>query len=113
MLAPSEISLAVTSDAGAIAVLSRDCIEQGLQWSWTGQRVRRSIDDRDTNVIVIRDHGAIAGFAIMKYGGDEAELSLLAVRPSHRRCGIGNALLSWLEVTCRTAGITVIRLQEG
>ena len=98
-------------DADAIAVLSRDCIEHGLRWSWTAQRVRRCIDDRDTNVIVIRDGGVIAGFAIMKYGDDEAQLFLLAVRPSHRRRGIGTALLSWLEVTGRTAGITVIRLQ--
>ncbi len=111
MLARCEIRLAVTSDADAIAMLSRDCIEQGLRWSWTAQRVRRCIDDRDTNVTVIRDGGVIAGFAIMRYGNDEAELSLLAVRPSHRRRGIGSALLSWLEVTARTAGVAVIRVQ--
>ena len=111
MLAPCEISLAVRPDADAIAVLSRDCIEQGLRWSWTVQRVRRCIDDRDTNVVVIRDRGVIAGFAIMKYGDADAQLFLLAVRPSHRRRGLGTALLSWLEVTARTAGIKVIRLQ--
>ena len=111
MLARCEIRLAVTSDADAIAVLSRDCIEQGLRWSWTAQRVRRCIDHRETNVTVIRDGGVMAGFAIMRYGDDEAELSLLAVKPSHRRQGIGSALLYWLEVTARTAGIAVIRLQ--
>ena len=111
MLAPCEICLALKPDADVIAVLSRDCIEQGLQWSWTAQRVRRCIEDRDTNVIIIRDQGAIAGFAIMKYGADEAQLFLLAVTPSHRRRGIGTALLSWLKVTARTAGIKVIRLQ--
>lgn len=111
MLAPCEISLAVRPDAEVIAVLSRDCIEQGLRWTWTVQRVRRCIDDRDTNVVVIRDRGVIAGFAIMKYGDDEAQLFLLAVRPSHQRRGIGTALLSWLAITARTAGIRVIRLQ--
>jgi len=111
MLAPCEICLASKSDADVIAVLSRDCIERGLRWAWTAQRVRRCIDDRDTNVAVIRDRGVIAGFAIMKYGDDEAQLFLLAVRPSHRRRGIGTALLSWLEVTGRTMGIAVIRLQ--
>ena len=75
------------------------------------QRVRRGIDDRDTNVAVIRDRGVIAGFAIMKYGDDEAQLFLLAVRPSHRRRGIGTALLSWLALTASTAGIRAIRLQ--
>jgi ribosomal-protein-alanine acetyltransferase len=111
MLAPCEIRLAVRPDADEIAVLSRDCIEHGLRWSWTAQRVRRCIGDRDTNVLVVRDRDTIAGFAIMKYGVDEAQLFLLAVRPSHRRRGIGTALLSWLEVTARTAGIRVIRLQ--
>jgi [ribosomal protein S18]-alanine N-acetyltransferase len=111
MLAPCEVHLAVTSDADDIAVLSRDCIEHGLRWSWTAQRVRRCIDDRDTNVTVIRDRGVMAGFAIMRYGDDEAQLFLLAVSLSHRGRGIGKALLSWLEVTARTAGITAIRLQ--
>ena len=35
MLALPDIRLATPLDAPAIARMSRDCIEQGLSWSWT------------------------------------------------------------------------------
>ena len=36
---------------------------------------------------------------------------LLAVDVAHRRCGIGSALMAWLETTARTAGINTIALE--
>jgi ribosomal-protein-alanine acetyltransferase len=105
------VQLAARSDAPAIAELSRDCIERGLRWSWTPARVLRCIHDRSTNVAVVREGGVLAGFAIMKYGDDEAQLFLLAVRATHRRRGFGTALLAWLETTARTMGVTAIWLQ--
>ena len=47
----------------------------------------------------------------MKYGDEEAQLFLLAVRATHRRRGLGTALLAWLETTARTLGVTAIWLQ--
>jgi ribosomal-protein-alanine N-acetyltransferase len=111
MLAQYEVRLALTRDAPAIAALSRDCIEQRLRWLWTPERVRRSILDRATNVVVVTDETALIGFAIMRYGDDEAQLDLFAVAPKYRRRGIGSGLVAWLEVTARTAGVGVIRLQ--
>ena len=107
-----QIALARPADARAIAMLSRAAIEAGLSWRWTPARVLRSLADGDTNVIVARDAAApVAGFAIMKYREQEAHLLLLAVQPAHRRQGVGRALLDWLEVTARTAGTGVIRLE--
>jgi ribosomal-protein-alanine N-acetyltransferase len=106
-----QIALALPRDAAPIAAMSRDLIEVGLGWSWTQQRVLRSIDDRNTNVVVASDDGHLAGFGIMKYRDDEAHLFLLAVDPSYRRQGVGTALMTWLERTALTAGIGVIYLE--
>jgi ribosomal-protein-alanine N-acetyltransferase len=106
-----DIRLALDADAPAIACMSRDCIESGLGWSWRPARVRRCISDASTNVVVCRDALGLAGFAIMTYGDEEAHLLLFAVDARRRRRGVGSALLSWLEVTARSAGLGVIRLE--
>ncbi len=111
MIENYEITLARSSDAARIAALSRDSIERGLSWSWTPQRVLRSLRDVATNTIVAREPGILAGFAIMKYRDDEAHLLLMAIHSARRRRGIASALLDWLEVTARVAGIASIRVE--
>ncbi len=105
------IELATTADASAIALLSRDVVEQGLGWSWTAPRVLKALRDDATNVIVARRGRTVAGFAIMRYGDDTAHIVLFAVDATHRRCGVGTALVAWLEATARTAGIHAIQLE--
>jgi [ribosomal protein S18]-alanine N-acetyltransferase len=106
-----DIELALSADAGQIAQLSRETVEQGLPWRWTQQRVLACIRERTTNTIVARAIDRLIGFAIMKYGEDEASLLLFAVDPAYRRQRVGSDLLEWLEITARTAGIRAIRLE--
>jgi ribosomal protein S18 acetylase RimI-like enzyme len=106
-----DIDLARTTDALAIAELSRDAIEYGLAWRWTARRVMHSIHDPETNVVVARHGFGVAGFAIMQYGQEQSHLALLAVRPARRRHGLGSALLDWLEVSAQVAGCTQVRLE--
>ena len=103
----SELSLRLArpADATTIANLSRDLIEYGLRWRWTPMRVAASIRAPDVNVLVACVHDNIAGFAIMRYGDDDAHLDLLAVAPRYRRAGIGRQLLEWLEKCAVVAGI--------
>ena len=108
---PPLIELATGADARMIADLSRDVIEQGLGWSWTAPRVLKALRDEATNVIVAWRHSEAAGFAIMRYGDDTAHIVLFAVDTAHRREGVGSALMSWLEATALTAGITTIALE--
>lgn len=100
-----------SSEARAIASISRQQVEYGLTWRWTPARVRQHIADPETIVLIANQVGALQGFAIMKFSDDIAHLLLLAVQPRVRRCGIGSALLNWLEATCITAGIRQIRLE--
>ena len=105
------LRLAHTSEAAAIARLSRYEIEYGLRWRWTPRRVRDAISDVDTTVLVASVDGELAGFAIMRFGDDEAHLFLLAVERFFRRSGIATRLLDWLEASCQTAGIALLRLE--
>lgn len=99
------------SEAATLASLSRLHIEYGLRWRWTPARVRSSIKDAETMVLVASVEGDVAGFAIMRFGDAAAHLHLLAVAPAHRRAGIGKALIQWLEKSCRTAGMRHVRVE--
>ena len=111
MIGHPNIRLARRADAVRIAEMSRDFIEAGLGWRWTPARVRKAIGDPDTNVVLVREGSRLRGFAIMEYRAEEAHLLLLAVATADRRRGIGAALMAWLELTVRTAGIGLIRLE--
>ncbi len=110
-LPAASIRFATRADALGIAEMSRDFIEHGLGWSWTRERILRSLRHRDTNAIVAVREADRAGFAIMKYGDEEAHLLLLAVKPSHRRCAVGSAMVEWLERCAEVAGVGRITLE--
>jgi len=106
------LRLAAPPDAYEIGIMSRYLIETGLPgWSWPPERVMRAMRAVETNVLVARIHSHLVGFAIMEYGDTRAHLSLLAVKPSHQRCGIGTQLLAWLEQSALTAGIVTMTLE--
>jgi [ribosomal protein S18]-alanine N-acetyltransferase len=105
------LRLARSADAAPIANLSRELIEYGLQWRWTPERVAASIRAADVNVLVAGIQENMAGFAIMRYGDDDAHLDLLAVAPPYRREGIGRQLLEWLEKCAIVAGIPKVALE--
>jgi ribosomal-protein-alanine N-acetyltransferase len=109
----SELSLRLArpAEAAVIAGLSRDLIEYGLRWRWTPERIAASIRAPEVNVLVARMRGNIAGFAIMRYGDDDAHLDLLAVAPPYRRAGVGRQLLEWLEKCAVVAGIFSVALE--
>jgi len=104
--------LANPADAYEIAVMSRYLIEVGLRgWTWPPERVGKAIRARDTNVLVADVKQHLVGFAIMDFGDTAAHLSLLAVKPTHQRCGIGKQLVAWLEEAALAAGITSVSLE--
>jgi ribosomal-protein-alanine N-acetyltransferase len=100
------------SDAYEVAVMSRYLIEVGLRgWTWPPDRVAKAIKARDTNVLVAEVKQHVVGFAIMDFGDTAGHLSLLAVKPTHQRCGVGRRMMGWLEEAALTAGITTVSLE--
>lgn len=105
------LRLASEHDARSIATMSRELIETGLGWSWTPGRVLRAIRDPETSTLVACEGPLILGFAIMQFAEDRAHLSLLAVRKSRQRQGIGRRMVDWLENSARVAGIARMHLE--
>jgi len=99
------------ADAASVAVMSRELIESGLGWSWTPERVARSIRNPDTITLIGADGARIIAFAIMHFGDEHAHVNLLAVRPSHQRTGIGTRLVDWLMESAQVAGIATVSLE--
>lgn len=106
------LQLATAGDAPAIARLSRDRIEHGLEWSWTAPRVLRSIQDAETNVLVAVAASRVIGFGVMKYREEDAHLLLLAVQADSAGLGIGRSLVAWLEEAACTAGLGRVLLES-
>lgn len=105
------VRLSGPHDAQAIALMSRDLVESGLGWKYDAARVLKAIRDPETLTPVACDRGRIAGFAIMEFGDERAHLVLLAVRPTHRRMGIGRRLVHWLVESARVAGMASLHLE--
>jgi [ribosomal protein S18]-alanine N-acetyltransferase len=105
------VEFAAPADAPVLATMARDLIEAGLDWSYRSERIARFIDSRNHTAVVARDGSRIAGFAIMEFGDERAHLVLLAVRPSHRRRGIGLALAQWLVDSAIAAGSSSIHVE--
>jgi ribosomal protein S18 acetylase RimI-like enzyme len=104
------IRLARTDDAGAIARMSRDCIETGLGWSWRPQRVLMSI--RDPNILaIVSGEPRVQGFCLTQFGDEIAHLTLLAVDPKCRRQGLGRQLVGWMIASARVAGIATVHVE--
>lgn len=106
-----DLRLARTSDASAIATMSRVIIEHDLRWRWRTSRVKQAIADSDTNAVVITQENALTAFSIAWFGQNEAHLILLGVLPSSQRRGIGTHLVEWQKRVAETAGIRVMSLE--
>ena len=103
--------LAFGADAPALAAMSRDLVEIGLDWSWVPARILHHVRAPES-VVLVAEQGALAvGFAIMRFAVDDGHLDLLAVRPAHRRAGIGRGLVAWLERSALVAGLSVVYLE--
>ena len=99
------------ADARHVAIMSRDLIETGLKWSWTAERVHRTLCHPEVMSVMACDGDRIVGFAITQFGEEHAHLSLFAVGPAHQHMGIGRRLIDWTVETAYAAGVAVIHLE--
>lgn len=105
------IEFARQADAAEIASLSQRYIEYDLGWEYTPEKIRQLIRHPAKNVVVARDGGRLAGFGIMTYREEDANLDLLAVRQQNRSQGIGRQLVTWLEKVALIAGLYRVNIQ--
>lgn len=105
------IEFARQANAAEIASLSQRYIEYDLGWEYTPEKISQLIRHPAKNVILARDQGQLAGFGIMTYREEDANLDLLAVRIQDRYQGIGRQIVTWLEKVALTAGLFTINVQ--
>mgnify|MGYP000220804111 CR=1 FL=1 len=105
------VRLATPEDAHELALMSRDLIEEGLRWEWRPKKLGKLLQYKDNLAPVAVVRGEIAGFAVMHYLKDEANLILLAVKPAYRKQGIGSHLVRWLEDCASLAGTPALSLE--
>lgn len=106
------LRLARRTDAGEMALMSRDFIEAGLSWRYSADRLARLMADAETVALVACDTlDRVQGFAVMQFGDTRAHLVLLCVRPLHRRRGIARRLIEWLLASAQVAGIESLHLE--
>lgn len=105
------IEFATDSDVAEIGELSRRYVEYDLGWRYTPARLRSLIANSTKNVVVARRGERLAGFGIMTYGEENANLDLLAVKVRYRRRGIGQQIVQWLVKVAKTAGMTGVFVQ--
>jgi ribosomal protein S18 acetylase RimI-like enzyme len=65
---------------------------------------------RNHHVTVAERHGAIVGVIVLTVTDEGFLIDNVAVRPSHRRTGLGRALLEFAEAEARRAGFDSIYL---
>lgn len=112
-----KIRLAEPEDAVALAALNRDFNGSPVT-SGQIESLLRSGTDPEV-VLVAEVEGCVAGFACLRtmssvcYPHPWAELTELYVQPSHRRCGIGRALVQEAERVARAQGAVEMHLLAG
>lgn len=78
---------------------------------WTRQDVAELFASPGVGGILLQIDGADAGMAICRVVADESELLTIAVRPVHRRSGVGRALLASVLDHVRAAGARSLFLE--
>ena len=74
-------------------------------------------DDSLGTVLLLQDSARVAGYAVltcgfsMEYGGRDAFLDDLFVRPEFRRRGLGRSAIDALLVECRKRGVRAVHLE--
>ncbi|HUX68283.1 MAG TPA: ribosomal protein S18-alanine N-acetyltransferase [Terriglobales bacterium] len=93
-------------DLEAVAALARDCFGASA-WSraqWQAIPPLRLL-------LAETPAHACAGYVVLQWAADQAELESLAVRPAFRRQGVGQALLAAGLAAARAAGVRQVFLE--
>ncbi len=93
--------------------------------AWNHRQVSDALLMPSTHSVVVDETGAQipvtaatepsakapAGFVLTRHAADEEELLLIAVKPEHRGCGLGKALIDRLVKSARERGTSRIFLE--
>lgn len=93
--------------------LDRVCAIENVSFTcpWTRESFRRLVPRKDADMLVAEVGASVAGYAVIWYAGDDAELGNLAVAPECRQRGIGRQLLDAAIEQARARGMRRLFLE--
>ena len=99
------------ADLPDVMIVMSDSFEPEFGEAWTEAQCAGVLGLPGCSLLLAREDGHAAGFAMLRSGGGEAELLLIAVRRDHRRRGIATALLKQATDDARAGGIDKLHLE--
>ncbi|MFM9828718.1 MAG: GNAT family N-acetyltransferase [Sphingomonas sp.] len=99
------------ADIGAVDIIMNEAFDPRFGEAWTRGQCLAIVALPGIWLTMADVDGHPAGFALCRAAVDEAELLLLATRPSLRRRGIGNALLRTVIHDCEVRRIAKLHLE--
>ena len=93
----------------SLVALWEDC---GLTrpWNDAAADARLALDGPASTILGIRERGALVGSVMVGFDGHRGWVYYLAVAESHRRSGVGRALMAGAEDWLRERGAPAVRL---
>lgn len=100
-------------DLDAVMAIMAAAFEPTYGEAWTRSQCAGILPMAGVTLMLARlaPDGAVAAFSLARTVADEAELLLIAVRPSHHRNGIGARLLEDFLSRARAAGVGRVHLE--
>lgn len=104
------VRTAIDADAEAVAELERVALGRD---AWSPELLRQGVAGvvPTTAYLVAEVDGRLVGYAAASVVGDVAELQRVAVAPTHRRCGVGGALLAAVTLLASERGASRLLLE--
>jgi ribosomal protein S18 acetylase RimI-like enzyme len=99
------------SDEAAVAALWREVFADAPPWNEPEADIRRKLAVQRELFFVAVDGGDVVGTALAGYDGHRGWVYYVAVKPSHRRRGIGAALMRRVEEELEAMGCPKLNLQ--
>ena len=97
---------AIESDIDAIAALENATFSD----AWTSKSIYDTFCQKQAFIVSVEKDGKLAGYCIVYFALDEAEIARIAVDESCRRQGVGRELLDQVQQICHDKAITHLLL---
>jgi ribosomal-protein-alanine acetyltransferase len=91
-------------DLDSLTALEEQCFDAD---AWSAP----VLNDELANLVVAEVDGDVVGYATSRVAGDLADLTRVAVHPSHRRTGVGRALVRHVQEVTASGGANRMLLE--
>ena len=102
-----KIELMTADDVKAVADIEKEVFSM----PWSEESVRDAVTNSNARYLVMKSGDNLAGYVGMWYGGDEAEITNVAVSEGYRRQGIAYELMKQAKEMAITDGMAKMFLE--